>query len=170
MVLSESTMRHRSRPAFATTLLAALTCLAVAPFAHAGEFHVSPKGDDTAGDGSAQKPFATLDKARDAARAERGSTVLVHGGTYYREQPLTLTPADSGLTIKARDKETPVIIGGRAVSGWQPLATEPAGVAKAAKGKLWVADIPKGWCPHFLYVDGEAMPRAKLHNGHWRSW
>jgi hypothetical protein len=152
------------------TTFASLLLLALAPFANAGEFHIAATGSDATGDGSVQKPFATLEKARDAARAEPGSTVLVHGGTYYREQPLTLTPADSGLTIKAFEKETPVVVGGLPVSGWQRLATEPAGVTKAAQGKLWVADIPKGWCPHVLYVDGEAMPRAKLHNGHWRSW
>jgi parallel beta-helix repeat protein len=152
------------------TTFAALLLLALAPFANAGEFHVALKGSDATGDGSAQRPFATLEKARDAARVEPGSTVLVHGGTYYREQPLMLTPADSGLTIKAFEKETPVVVGGLPVTGWKKLETEPSGVVKGAQGKLWVADIPKGWCPHFLYVDGAAMPRAKLHNGHWRSW
>ncbi|MCW1923919.1 hypothetical protein OKA05_15225 [Luteolibacter arcticus] len=39
-----------------------------------------------------------------------------------------------------------------------------------AKGKLWVADVPKGWRFHYLYVDGQPVTRARLHDTHWRKW
>jgi hypothetical protein len=144
---------------------------ALAPAMHAGDFHVSPGGKDT-NSGSAAKPFASLEKARDAARLakDKSNTVLLHAGTYHLEKTLELTPADNGLVIKAAGKEAPVLSGGRTISGWHPLNEESPGVAAAAKGKLWTADIPKGWCFHYLYVNGKSMPRAKLHNGHWRQW
>ena len=135
----------------------------------AAEFVVSPSGHDTAA-GSAAHPFATLQKACDAARSQPGSTIWVHGGTYFMDKPLVLKPEDSGLTIRACDKETPVLSGGQPVTGWTKLVDEPGGVTAGAKGKLWTADIPKGWCFHYLYVDGVPMPRAKLHNTYWRKW
>ncbi len=45
----------------------------------AGEWHVSPDGDDTAS-GSATAPFATIMRAQTAAST--GDTVWLHGGTY----------------------------------------------------------------------------------------
>lgn len=151
------------------TKLSILLLLAVVPFANAGEFHVAPEGNDS-NSGEQTKPFATLEKARDAARGQAGSTIKIHPGLYQMDKTLVLTPADSGLVIQAAEKETPVLSGGRAISGWKKLETEPAGVATAAKGKLWTADVPKGWCFHYLYVNGMSMPRARLHNTGWRQW
>lgn len=146
------------------------TVVVLAAISMAAEFHVAPTGNDT-NPGSADKPFATLEKACAAARATAGAdTVIVHPGTYFPENTLELTPADSGLTIKAQEPGKAIVSGGRPIPGWKKLADEPAGMADAAKGKLWVADIPKGWCFHYLYVDGQPWPRAKLHNTHWRQW
>ena len=47
-------------------------------------------------------PFATLTRARDAARGRRGGTVLVRGGTYRLSEPFVLTPADSGTALIVR--------------------------------------------------------------------
>ena len=153
---------------FSTTtmkrLLALCSSLALTATVTAAEFHVAPTGNDT-NPGAADKPFATLEKARDAARANPGAdTILVHGGTYWMDKPLVLTSADSGITITAITGEKPVLSGGQRISGWQPLANTTSGVANAAKGKLWVAEIPKGWRFHYLFVGGESMPRAKLPN------
>ena len=135
----------------------------------AAEYYVSPNGND-ANLGTKKKPFASLTRARDAARGKQGSTVFLRGGTYYPEKTLLLTPADSGLTLRAYEKETPIINGGRKITGWRKLANESVGITAAAKGKLWVADVPKGWCFHYLYVKGQATQRARLHNTHWRKW
>ena len=135
----------------------------------AAEFHVSPTGSD-ANSGALERPFATLEKARAAARGQSDGKVWVHGGTYRMDQPLVLTPEDSCLTLQAYQNETPVLSGGQPVTGWKKLTDEPAGVTAAASGNLWTADIPKGWCFHYLYVDGMPMPRARLHNTHWRKW
>ena len=136
---------------------------------HAAEFHIAPSGSDT-NPGTAAGPFATLAKACAAARGQAGSTVWLHGGTYFLNETLLLTPADSGLTIRAVANETPVLHGGRLITGWRPLVAEPAGVAGAAKGKLWTAEIPTDWRFHYLYINEQPAPRAKLDNRHWRQW
>jgi hypothetical protein len=79
--------------------------------------HVSPRGDD-AGDGSAERPFVTPDRARDAARKFVGRepvTVVLHGGTYVRAKTLELGPADSGTA------EQPVV--------WEAAANEEVRVS-----------------------------------------
>ena len=53
-------MKHT--PTFLTALL-----LALPAWLHAAEFHVAPTGND-ANPGTMEKPFATLERARDAAR------------------------------------------------------------------------------------------------------
>ncbi len=63
------------------------------------DFYVSPNGDD-ANDGSLEKPFATIEKARDAVRAldKTGKTEVVVGimAGEYRTTGITFTAEDSG--------------------------------------------------------------------------
>ncbi|MCH5244943.1 MAG: DUF1565 domain-containing protein [Muribaculaceae bacterium] len=62
-------------------LLTVAAFLAIAFGAAAqGVYHVSPTGDDTAA-GTAEAPFATIQKAVDVV--EPGETIYVHAGTYY---------------------------------------------------------------------------------------
>lgn len=56
----------------------------------AADLHVSPSGDDVAGNGSLQAPYKTVQKAANLAVA--GDNVFLHAGV-YRE---TVTPANSG--------------------------------------------------------------------------
>ena len=75
-------------------------------------FHVAPNGNN-AGDGSANRPFRTLERARDAVREFRkahggqppkgGVRVLVAGGTYPIKRGFNLIAQDSGTA------EAPVI-------------------------------------------------------------
>ena len=65
--------------------------------------HVRPDGDD-AGPGTAEKPFATLERARDVLRAAKaagpltgGADVIVHAGRYAPLAKIQLTAEDSGL-------------------------------------------------------------------------
>jgi hypothetical protein len=135
-------------------------------------FHVSPRGDD-GNPGSEAKPFATLQRARDAVRAlrrqpggpKRPVRVLVQGGTYLLREPLVFTPEDSGtkeapVVYEAAGKDLPVLSGGRRIGGWQ--GTTVAG------NKLWVAELPdvRSGNVHFhqLWVNGNRRVRARHPN------
>lgn len=97
---------------------AALSILFFAAMAFAGEYHVSPSGDD-ASPGTAAAPFRTIARAAEAAQS--GDTCTLHAGT-YRE---TLKPARSGspgspITFAAAAGETAIISGTEPVTGqWQ---------------------------------------------------
>ena len=56
------------------------------------DYYVATDGDD-ANPGTIEKPFATLEKARDAIRQQRseGATVILRGGKYFRTESFTLT-------------------------------------------------------------------------------
>ena len=156
-------MKHR------VLSILAILCLA----AHAGEFHVAPTGND-GNPGTAAKPFARVEQALAAARAAKSAdpgganTILLHGGGYHLQKPVTLVPGDSGspgkpLTITAVPGEIPVMTSARDIAGWKRVEDTLPGLATEARGKVWVADIPKGWRFHFLYADGAAMPVARMH-------
>lgn len=160
-------------------LPALLALLALAPVVHAADFQVAPAGSDAAGDGSAAKPFATLDRALAAARADgspAGDTLVLHGGEFRIEKPVTLVPADSGapgkpLRIEAAPGEKPVLTSAAPVSGWKLADAATPGLAKEAVGKVFVADLAKGRRPHFLYADGKAMPVASAcKDDNWKTW
>ncbi|MFW5868477.1 MAG: right-handed parallel beta-helix repeat-containing protein, partial [Armatimonadota bacterium] len=109
--------------------------LLAAGAAHAAvEFHVASGGND-ASTGSAEAPFATLVRARDAVREASaedaphgGVTVWLHGGRHEMAETLELSAEDSGaedtpVTWRARPGEDVVLSGGRRVpsSAWGPV-------------------------------------------------
>lgn len=74
-------------------------------------------GSDTAGDGSLDKPFATLQRAVAATRNSRALTtsssfsIQLRNGTYRLSEPVELTEEDSGLSIAGYLNETATITG-----------------------------------------------------------
>lgn len=131
--------------------LLALACQAMA----ADTLYVASHGSD-ANPGTAERPFATLQQARDEIRRrtadaplpEGGMTVEVAGGTYELAQPLVLTAQDSGtatapIVYRARGGETVKLVGGRQVRGWKPVtdAAELARLDESARGQVWRADL-----------------------------
>ena len=77
-----------------------LTVLAGASACAATEWHVAPHGDDAA-PGTRERPFATLERARDAARDIPGPhTILLSAGIHRRTQTVELDTRDSGLVIR----------------------------------------------------------------------
>ncbi len=142
-------------------------CLALLTLpVQAATFHVSPRGNDGAS-GSADAPFATLERAYLAARKiqEEPVTLTIHGGTYFLTRPLTLTAEDTRsarapLRCMAAAGERPVLSGGRALTGWKE--TEVNG------HKLWVAEVPAvkegKWFFHQLWINGQRRPRARHPN------
>jgi hypothetical protein len=100
-------------------------------------FYVAPDGRDDAL-GTAENPFASLPRARDAIRELKskqnlpagGVAVLVRGGTYRVQQTFELTAADAGtpeapIVYRAVPGELPVFSGGVPLAGFQPV-TDPA--------------------------------------------
>ncbi|MCX6997117.1 MAG: right-handed parallel beta-helix repeat-containing protein [Kiritimatiellaeota bacterium] len=67
----------------------------------AREFHVAPGGSD-ADPGTKDKPFATLERARDAARQAKGSTVVLAQGAYRLTNTFALDERDSGTTYTGK--------------------------------------------------------------------
>ena len=116
----------------------------------AAAVHVAPGGDDAAGDGSAERPFASLRRAADAVRSRPVRQILLHGGRYAVTSGLTLTAADSGteespLVIAAAPGEEPVLDGGREVTGFAPCG-RGAILAADLRGKGFIGmKKPRCW-------------------------
>ncbi len=98
-------------------------------------FHVAPGGGP--GDGSAEKPFATLEQARDAVRAVKrshagklpqgGVRVMIHGGEFPVRNSLKLAHEDSGsadapVVYQAAPNARPVFRGGVNIPQWRPVS------------------------------------------------
>jgi len=120
------------------------------------EFHVAPTGDD-ANPGTPARPFATLERARDAARAaRRGQTgeatagtpamIRLAAGRYRRSEPLVLTARDSHTTFTADDGARVLLTGGRRLPrSWFQRTDEPAVLKRiidaSARKKVWQVDL-----------------------------
>ncbi len=121
----------------------------------AATLFVATTGHD-ANPGTETQPFATLERARDEIRQRKvaeplpagGITVEVRGGVYELARPLELTDQDSGaehapIVYRARQGEIVRLVGGRTVTGWQPV-TNPAILKRldpAAHGQVFQADL-----------------------------
>jgi len=170
--------------------------------------YVSPNGNDswsgrlaspnrTRTDG----PFATLERARDAIRAlkkqgglpDGGVIVWLRGGTYTQLTPFDLTAEDSGtpqspITYSAYRNEQVRLVGGKRVTGWQPVKDDAVlrRLPPAARGKVLVADLQVQGITDFgqmlrrgfgssaavpagleLFYEGKPMPLARYPNEGW---
>lgn len=118
-------------------------------------FHVSSNGTDD-GPGTQDRPFATLEKARDAARqaGEGQHSIRVLPGDYFLEKPFDLDARDNGLTIEAVTNGA-IMYGGKQVVGW-----------KRDGEKFWYVELPgvkEGkWDFRALLVNGRLAERACL--------
>jgi hypothetical protein len=130
--------------------------------------HVSSAARGRA-DGSAARPFATLEAARDALRRNRRRNglkgpvrVLVAPGVYRLAAPLVFTPEDGGTdrfpVTWAGDGGRPLITGGREITGWQEgdINGRPC----------WQVELPEvragRWWFTQLFVNGRRRLRARL--------
>lgn len=117
-----------------------------------GDFYVSPDGRDTDA-GTIERPFATLARARDAARASKQPTILVRGGTYFLPETLSFSSQDGSVTFAAFPGEEPVVSGGRRITGWR----------EAGNG-VWTAAVPDKAFFRQLFVNGRRAVRARTPN------
>ncbi|NUQ02126.1 MAG: right-handed parallel beta-helix repeat-containing protein, partial [Armatimonadetes bacterium] len=81
--------------------------------------------------------------------------IVVHPGQYFLETTLQLTARDAGLSIEAAQPGTTTLLGGRAVTGWEPDGE-----------RFYAADLPAvragTWDFRFLVVNGRLCDRARL--------
>ncbi len=114
-----------------STLAAIVTTLIIlASPAVAATIHVSPGGDDEAGDGSQEKPLATIQQA--VNKANPGDTVLIAAGVY--REGITLPQSgerELPITIRGRDGEKVIVDGSQLITGWQPCAAGESGLTVA---------------------------------------
>ncbi len=118
------------------------------------DFFVCPQGQD-ANPGTEDKPFATLEAARDAIRTLKvnplpagGVTVWLTGGDYHRTKTFELTAVDSGtpespIVYRAVGKQTVRILGGRPISGLAPV-DDPSILSRfneKARGNILFVDL-----------------------------
>ena len=149
----------------AETQLAGLDREAEAPAPHrsprrrfpkpAIEFFVSSRGSDR-NPGSRQKPFASLEKARDAVRGIRkrrslpagGVSVTIMAGEYPLRETFVLTKEDSGtadspIVYRASRKGSARFNGGTRLTGFVPVS-DPGVLARlpeVARGKVLQCDL-----------------------------
>lgn len=114
--------------------------------------HVAPGGSD-ANPGTAEKPFASLERAREEIRARRRTNagtmeVLVHGGEYLMTKTLELEEADSGtekgpIVYRAVSGEKPVFRGGLRLNGFSKVTSESVRerLPEEARGKVVQVDL-----------------------------
>ena len=133
------------------------------------DFVVAPDGDD-ANDGSLEAPFATLERAREAVRqrlrSDASGDLLVHirHGRYELAETFVLGPEDSPVggtvTYAAYPGETATLSGGQALVDWRPLTDPPTDLPAAARGSVWVADVPASCRFHALFDNEGLLTRA----------
>jgi hypothetical protein len=159
---------HRYPRATVAAFAAALTALAgsvlTAAPAHASprpvtHILVSPAGVPApAAAGRHVTSIAAAQKLARTLSATSDVVVSLAGGTYRLSEPWKLGAADSGrnghtVVWQAQPGQTPVISGGRQVTGW---------TLKDASNNIYAAPVPVGTDSRQLYVDGALAPRAGI--------
>lgn len=131
--------RLKHRAPLATILVfaipAALFSVGLVYAAGAQTIFVSMKGNDSA-NGSKATPVHSVARAIALARTQRRHGIEIEGGAYRLESPLALTPADSGLSLRAAPGQQVTLSGGRRIEGWKLID---------AKRSLWSAHCPAGY-------------------------
>lgn len=127
------------------------------------DIYVSPHGRDTWA-GTAKKPVATLERARQLARLTADTvsvTVWLADGTYYLPSTLTFTPAD-GKTYPATVSYRACHTGRAIVSGGQRLELR----WEQGAGGVWWAQLPAEAADTIdqLYINGRRQRMARFPN------
>lgn len=154
----------RRKKLFASILLCCsmvATCLPIKT-AHAQteafyDIYVSEKGSDETGNGTRQKPYATIEKARQAARGKHGTAqspvkVYVEAGKYFVPDTVKFTEEDSNVTYIGNDA---VLTGAKNFSGLE---------WSSYKNGIQVADVGKDLGIDQLFVNGQQQILARYPN------
>lgn len=162
------------------------------PISNPELLYVAVKGSNS-GDGSITKPFATLEKAVQVSRnlREKGSknpiVIYLRKGRHQINQTLVLGLKDGRtnhleklpletygagetklppyLTIAAYPGEEAEISAGIPITNWKLLEENSTELPLKAKGKVWVADMPKGLNKFYTLYDGKARLNRARNSG-----
>ncbi|WP_258136062.1 PDZ domain-containing protein [Mucilaginibacter phenanthrenivorans] len=122
-------------------------------------YFVSSHGSDT-GPGTQEKPFASIYRAVEKARGQRGKiNVYLMGGTYRLDRPVVFTSHDSRqdgstLTLTSYKKQKVIITGGEALHlKWAPY-----------KDGIWKASVKQNVQFDELFVNGQLQHMARYPN------
>jgi len=131
-----------------------LAVLALLPRVEA-DLHVDPAGSDS-NPGTAARPFATLERARDAVRGMKtrgsvprgGLTIWLQGGDYQRTQTFQLSADDSGtitspIVWRGVEDQRVRLLGGRSLTGFSPVtnSTILARLEEPARSQVQQLDL-----------------------------
>ncbi len=131
------------------------------------KYHVAKNGND-ANEGSAAKPFLTIQRAADVAQP--GDVITVHKGIYRErvDPPRGGTSDDQRIVYQAAPGETVTIKGSEVVTGWERV-----------KGDIWKVVLPNSFFGDFNPFDDlirgdwfkdkgrDHHTGAVYFNGHW---
>jgi len=189
-------MRTGVAPLLALLGLSTASCQAMKEAAmptRSGAFYVAIDGADE-NPGTKARPFATLERARDAIRAlraggglpEGGVTVWIRGGTYPLSKTFELAEQDGGtedkpIVYRGQPDEEVRLSGAREVKGFAPV-TDQAVLGRLdenARGKVLQAGLKAQGIADYgelsrgalrggpmleLFFDGQAMPLSRWPN------
>lgn len=173
----------------AMILACVLTVLATS--AHA-DLYVATNGNDS-NPGTKEKPFATLERARDEVRKLKkehglprgGVTIWLRGGVYVLNKSFQLTMEDSGtplapISYRAVKDEPVRFVGGSVVTGWKPVTDRGVltRLNDSARGKVSQADLKALGVTDFgevakpgrraeLFFNGKFMTLARYPDEGW---
>ncbi len=157
------------------------------------EFYVAVNGSDT-NPGTKEKPFASLEAARDAIRRLKRTsslkgpaTVWIRSGVYHRRQTFQLTQEDSGtkeapMVYRAYGNEKVRLVGGQEIkASWFEPVKDGAILRRldeAARGKVLQVDLKARGTTNYgelsisgpmleLFWSGKRMQLARWPNEGW---
>lgn len=155
----------------------------IPPVASEAEFHVAISGSDT-DSGTKEHPFASLEKARDSARAlHTNTTIWIHAGNHFLTQPFEIGAEDSGVVVRSVEDEAVTLCGAKKLSAANFKGVTDAAilarVATEAQGSLMELDLAALGVAHRkpgpdlftdnggrveLFVGGRRMPLSRYPN------
>ena len=120
--------------------------------------HVAPDVP-TNGNGTLKSPFKTIQQAQKVVAGMNSNMkediiIYWHGGTYNLTTPIIFKEEDSGtngfnVIYKAYDNETPIISGGKQITGWEKV-----------DGNIYKAKLDRADKLRTLFVNGKRMRMA----------
>lgn len=142
------------------------------------QIFVSPNGNDELNDGSYDKPFATVQAARDAVRKMNQNMtgdiyVFLAGGKYYLDETIMFNEQDSGTNgykIIYRNLDelaSAELIGGKPIDSEWKLVTRTdadADLPAAADGKVYKTHVGTDVIFDTLYVNDRRATLARTQN------